>query len=120
MMKQIEMESKMFPNFDRNAPICVDCPEHETRITLDPDDWFCDDDITVSCKAADGRAIAPGIRPSSNGNTAWCRSGARNRRMRGRRTRGRMPRRRGETTVPMSWCFFMELSSLSSLRSFCF
>lgn len=38
--------SDMFPWFDPKAPNCVDCPEHETRITPDPDDWCCDDDIT--------------------------------------------------------------------------
>ena len=54
--------SEMFPNFKSDAPNCVDCPEHETRITPDPHDWFCDDDITVLCKAAN-RAIAKGIRP---------------------------------------------------------
>ena len=55
--------SEIFPWFDSLAPNCVDCPEHETRMTPDPDDWFCDDDITVSCRAAGGRKIAEGIRP---------------------------------------------------------
>ncbi|MBQ6923683.1 MAG: hypothetical protein IJQ73_03495 [Kiritimatiellae bacterium] len=55
--------SDMFPWFDRSAPNCVDCPEHETSFSPDPDDWFCDDDITVSCRAAGGRKIVTGIRP---------------------------------------------------------
>lgn len=55
--------SEMFPWFDHSAPNCVDCPEHETLFSPDPDDWFCDDDITVSCRAAGGRKIAEGVRP---------------------------------------------------------
>lgn len=67
----------MFPWLDRSAANCVDCPEHETMFSPDPDDWFCDDDITVSCRAAGGRKIAEGSARSSSANTAQGRSGAR-------------------------------------------
>lgn len=66
----------MFPRYDPSAPNCIDCPDHETQVTPDPDDWFCDDDITVSCRAPGGRTIAPGIRPQFEREycmvPAWC------------------------------------------------
>ena len=43
---------------------CEGCPDCEIRITPDPDDWFCDDDVTVLCKAVSGGCvIAERIRP---------------------------------------------------------
>ena len=43
---------------------CEGCPDCELRITPDPDDWICDDDVTVLCKAvAGGRVMAEHIRP---------------------------------------------------------
>ena len=43
---------------------CEGCPDCEIRITPDPDDWFCDDDVTVLCKAVEGgRVMAEHIRP---------------------------------------------------------
>lgn len=31
---------------------CMDCADHEVVADPDPDDWFCDDDCAVICKAA--------------------------------------------------------------------
>ncbi len=43
---------------------CEGCPDCEIRITPDPDDWFCDDDVTVVCKAVSGGYVmAKQIRP---------------------------------------------------------
>lgn len=43
---------------------CEGCPDCEIRITPDPDDWFCDDDVTVVCKAVSGgHVMAKQIRP---------------------------------------------------------
>ncbi len=43
---------------------CEGCPDCEIRITPAPDDWFCDDDVTVLCKAVSGGCvIAEQIRP---------------------------------------------------------
>lgn len=66
----------MFPMYDSSVSNCTDCPEHETRVTPDPDDWFCDDDIAVLCRAAHRRKIAEGIRPQFVREyctvPAWC------------------------------------------------
>ena len=43
---------------------CAGCPDCQIRITPDPDDWFCDDDVTVVCKAVSGGYVmAKQIRP---------------------------------------------------------
>lgn len=43
---------------------CEGCPDCEKRITPDPDDWFCDDEVTVVCKAVSGGYVmAKQIRP---------------------------------------------------------
>ena len=50
------------PKTERRS--CEGCPSCEIRITPDPDDWFCDDDVTVLCKAVSGGYVmAKQIRP---------------------------------------------------------
>ena len=50
------------PKTERRS--CKGCPDCEITLTPDSDDWFCDDDVAVLCKAvAGGRVMVEHIRP---------------------------------------------------------
>ena len=43
---------------------CEGCPDCEIKMSPDPEDWFCDDDVTVVCRAVgSGWVMAERIRP---------------------------------------------------------
>ena len=42
---------------------CVNCPDHEVQSDPDPNDWFCDDDIKVVCRASKNKTITVACRP---------------------------------------------------------
>lgn len=41
---------------------CINCDDHVVLPDPDPDDWFCDDDVKVTCKLAK-RNITVACRP---------------------------------------------------------
>ncbi len=55
---------------------CIDCDEHEVLPDPDPDDWFCDDDVKVICKAHNNKIITQACRPHHIRNECntpdWC------------------------------------------------
>ena len=55
---------------------CTSCEHHQVRPDPDPDDWFCDDDVKVVCRAAANKVVTSACRPYNvereSKRPTWC------------------------------------------------